>query len=372
LIREVDRLKVHIKNHRNDSETKISSQAQTIRLLSSKSDLHTELTQAQHDLQLEKLLVENLRRDVETYQSMLKAEQSKCVRLKKELQDCESSKGKLEILNSLEGVPGISPTQLIEIFSEKLHSLETELATTRSKISVQSPETQPNTPSPKRSFTEEVRKILSTKQISEFLPSLSNSLLVQRILDLEIAIQERDLQIGDLTQELGEKQDPQQFDPLFGQETNFDPNSNGKLLLLSQENLAHAKDEVKKLKYQLELSQEREAAVNSHMHAIAVSTLCVNCQNKMKSPMIGETFNFSHDLPETERDDEMRSIKKENENMKSLLRERTTQVRWLEIFFSSLIAKNINGNFGCASTQCIRTTKCACNKSISSRSRFGR
>jgi hypothetical protein len=323
-MREVDRLKMHIKNHRNDSETKLSSQAHTIRLLSSKSDLHTELTQAHHDLQLEKLLVENLRRDVETYQSMLRVEQSKCARLKKELQDSESAKGKLEILKSLEGVPGIQPAQLIEIFSEKLQTLEAELtkAQSESQKSAQTPSPikQLTASSLKQSFTEEVRKILAMKQLSDFLPSLSHSLLVQRILDLEMLIQEQEHQIHDLTQELGTRQDPQ----LIGEDSDFDPSSNGKLLLLSQENLAQARNDVKQLRYQLELSQEREAAANSRLHSISVTKLCASCQNKLEGPS-GESFDFSPDLPESD-DDEARSTKKENENLKSLLRERTTQV----------------------------------------------
>jgi ribosomal protein S15P/S13E len=330
LNREIDRLKRHIKNHRQDNETKLAELSRTIQLLSSKSELHNDLTQTRRDLQLEKLLVENLRRDVETYQSMLTVEQSRCERLKKELLNSEAANGRAEILRSLDSVPGIPPARLIEIFSDKLNSLETELLQLQSqqrqssKLNSVSPSSPSSIPLA-QSFTEEIRKVLSSQQIEDFLPSLNNALLLQRILDLESFIKEQDLRICDLNK--GEEQQS----PLEDDSTPHRGSSNEKLLILTQESLAQCKNDIKHLKYQLELSQEKEIAANCRLRSMSVSAICMSCQSKICS----NTEAPGDEIPvfDLDRSDgNITTPKDDYENLKSLLRERTTQVCFRFVF----------------------------------------
>jgi hypothetical protein len=343
LTREVDRLKRHIKNHRQDSETKLSEMTRTIQFLSSKSELHSDLSQTRRDLQLEKLLVENLRRDVETYQSMLAAEQSKGERLKKELLSSTAANGRAEVLRSLDSVPGIPPVRLIEIFSGKLKSLETELLElqTQNRQSSNSnsvPSSPPSSIPLAQSFTEEIRKVLTSSQVGDFLPSLNNALLLQRILDLESLIREQDLRICELNKEVEQQQ---QRNP-SEQENSTHRSSNEKFLILAQESLAQCKSDMKHLKYQLELSQEKEIAANCRLRSMSVSAICMSCQNKICSNS-DEMPVFDPDQSEGK----LTPPQDDHENLKSLLRERTTQVSCdSNKLASPSLAQNFDGDSG--------------------------
>lgn len=330
LTREVDRLKRHIKNHRQDSETKLSEMARTIQILSSKSELHSDLTQTRRDLQLEKLLVENLRRDVETYQSMLAIEQSKCEKLKKELLSSEFANGRAEILRSLDSVPGISPVGLIEIFSGKLKSLETELLDLQtqdrqtSNLNSVCPSNSSSIPLA-QSFTEEIRKVLTSTQIGEFLPSLNNALLLQRILDLECLIKDQDLRICELHKEVEHQHNPSEQDLLFH------GGSHEKLLILTQESLARCKSDLKHMKYQLELSQEKEIATNCRLRLMSANAICINCQNKICSSNPEVHTDEISVFDDDQSAEKISYPQEDSENLKSLLRERTTQVFFLSL-----------------------------------------
>lgn len=313
LTREINRLKMHIKNHRNDNETRYIELNRTIKILSSKSDLHAELMQCRHELQLERLLVENLRRDVEAYQSMLGAEQSKCERMKHDLLECEASCRRSEILQSLESVPGLSPAKLIEIFSGRIQSLEKELQ--QSKLLNRTPNLMPSS-TPNDEYSEEIKRALVRKQGDDFLPSLNNALLIQKIFDLEIVVREQNLQIQELMQDSTTKGEVTSLKT--GEEDV--QNTSEKLLLLAQESLSQARNEVKHLKFQLELCQDREAATRAQLCSLRSTILCVCCQRKI------ENFDPPSNEEVEEYRDESLTLVQENENLKSLVRERTTQV----------------------------------------------
>lgn len=312
LSRENTRLRQYIKNHKSDNETKVNELNRTIKILSSKSDIHSELMQCRHDLQLEILHVENLRRDVESYQSMLINEQGKCEKLKKELLECENSVKISEILQSLRSVPGLSPVRLIEVFSGRIHSLEMELVNNRAKV-------RDHTGHPEKSqselYSEEVKRVLARKTVDEFLPSLNNAILVQKILDLEAMIREQDLQIDELVNSSPSKEHLDS-DEIPDNTTE----SCERMLLLTQESLSHARNDIKHLKMQLQDYQDRYTTAIAQLRSLQSTAMCLCCQQKIENPNNSQFESIEG------HEDENPNLEQENANLKSLLRERTTQV----------------------------------------------
>jgi hypothetical protein len=65
--REILHQKALMRAHRDDKEVKIVELSGTIRILSSKSDMHRQLAIARHELESEKSLTQQLKADVESY-----------------------------------------------------------------------------------------------------------------------------------------------------------------------------------------------------------------------------------------------------------------------------------------------------------------
>ena len=77
LRQECVKLKNRLRLQQNDKETKIAEMAATIRSLSSRSVLHTQLSEARQDCEAEKLVSSHLRFELEEYRSLLEAAEQK-------------------------------------------------------------------------------------------------------------------------------------------------------------------------------------------------------------------------------------------------------------------------------------------------------
>ena len=317
-----------MKSHRQDKETKISELSHTIQILSTKSDLHHELAQSKQDLHLEKLLVENLRRDLETYQSMIKIEQSKSEKLRKELLEYQSSRFTSQVIESIETIPGVQPSKLIEIFSLRTKLLEDEI------IKLQLNEKKNTEKSENFHYDgehdglfKEIYNSLLHKSNEDFLSSLDTALLVRKIIELEDLLKKKITKIHELSQELINYQEEKSMRNNNGNSDNlYDSNSTEKLLILHQNTLNQAKEEISALKYQLDRSQEKENNSKSHILHLTNTVVCLSCQKRIES-LQDSDLNDQHDIHiNNNHIGEIEHYEYEIENLKSLVRERTSQV----------------------------------------------
>lgn len=70
-LRESNNLQTHIRINKSDREIRLAEMASTIRVLSARSDIHSQLVAARQEVESEKLSSNHLRLDLEAYRSML-------------------------------------------------------------------------------------------------------------------------------------------------------------------------------------------------------------------------------------------------------------------------------------------------------------
>ena len=133
--REISKLQAYNRNHKGDKEIKIAEMTATIKSLTARSDLHSELAIAHQDLESERLVVCSLRSDIESYREMLENEKEKVAALRRENDKVQIALTASQIAESLLSVPGLNPGALIELFSGRLMWLQTELNKARSAAS---------------------------------------------------------------------------------------------------------------------------------------------------------------------------------------------------------------------------------------------
>lgn len=133
--REIQKLQAYILAHRGDREIKLNEMAKTIKIFSSRSDLHHELAIARNDLEAEMLVVHHLRADIDSYRGMLDSEHAKHALLQKEIHSLKVLLNSCDVVKSVIAVPGLNPFSLIELFSGRIVWLESELKKSRHLLS---------------------------------------------------------------------------------------------------------------------------------------------------------------------------------------------------------------------------------------------
>lgn len=133
--REISRLNALIRTHGGDKEMRLAEMAVTIRSLSSRSDIHTQLASARQELEAEKITAHHLRADIDIYRSMLETEQSKAIALRKEMGQLQSMLDASSVMKTVTDVPGVEAAVLIEMMSGQLIRQQHELAKGNTSIS---------------------------------------------------------------------------------------------------------------------------------------------------------------------------------------------------------------------------------------------
>jgi len=126
--REVARLNAQIRNHKTDKEIKISELEATIRSLSSRSDLHGQITSIRHELETERLTIHHLRAEIDSYRSMIEAENERTVALRKEKSSLQGIIEAIEVLKTITEIPGLDAATLIEVMSANMVQLHSDLS----------------------------------------------------------------------------------------------------------------------------------------------------------------------------------------------------------------------------------------------------
>lgn len=124
--REVIRMTALARTHKGDKEVKISEMAVTIRTLSARGDMHSQVASTRQDLEAEKLTVHHLRSDIDAYRNMLEAEQQKVLTLRKDLAASQANNDSMSVLRTVMDVPGVEPASLMEMMSGQIILLQKE------------------------------------------------------------------------------------------------------------------------------------------------------------------------------------------------------------------------------------------------------
>jgi hypothetical protein len=124
--REVIRMTALARTHKGDKEVKISEMAVTIRTLSARGDMHTQVAATRQDLEAEKMTVHHLRSDIDAYRNMLETEQQKVLTLRKDLASSQANIDSMSVLRTVMEVPGVEPATLMEMMSGQIILLQKE------------------------------------------------------------------------------------------------------------------------------------------------------------------------------------------------------------------------------------------------------
>lgn len=132
--RELNKVMAREKAHRSDGEIKIAELANTVRMLSGKSDSHAIAAAARQDLLAEQLTVHHLRADVEAYRSLLDAEQVRITTLKRDFETSKSLLDASSVVETVMNIPGVSAQKVIETFAVKVFKLEHQLKSSHDEV----------------------------------------------------------------------------------------------------------------------------------------------------------------------------------------------------------------------------------------------
>eukprot|EP01034_Spumella_vulgaris_P027158 gene27158-33841_t len=120
--------------HKGDKDMKIAEMADTIRSLSSRSDIHAQLATARQEIETQKLTNHHLRADLDNYRLMLEEEQRRAQTARKDMQTLQSAIDAMAVYQTVMHVPGVQPAVLLEVMSGQINQLQSDL--TKSKASL--------------------------------------------------------------------------------------------------------------------------------------------------------------------------------------------------------------------------------------------
>ena len=132
--REVIKVNAIARTHKGDKELKMNEMALTIKTLSSRGDMHTQLVAARQELEAEKVTCHHLRADIDVYRAMIETEQTKAVAIRKDLATVASTLEAVNVLQTIMDVPGVEPSALIEAMSGQIIQLHADYSKTRSLL----------------------------------------------------------------------------------------------------------------------------------------------------------------------------------------------------------------------------------------------
>lgn len=121
LQRENARLGALLKNSATQKETKLSEMAATIKVLSARSDLHSQLAAARSEIEVEKLASLHLRLDLDESRNEVHHLHR---RLQGVSEDMTKFRGKIEsveILRTYEDIPGVNPLTALEVCGDEIY-----------------------------------------------------------------------------------------------------------------------------------------------------------------------------------------------------------------------------------------------------------
>jgi chromosome segregation ATPase len=130
--REVIKVNATARTHKGDKEIKMNEMAVTIKTLSARGDMHTQLVAARQELEAEKMTCHHLRADIDVYRTMLETEQTKAIAIRKDLATVTSTLESVNVLETIMDVPGVEPAALIEAMSGQIIQLHADYSKTRS------------------------------------------------------------------------------------------------------------------------------------------------------------------------------------------------------------------------------------------------
>ena len=132
--RECIRLQTYNRVHKSDREIRLTEMAGTIRVLSARSDIHSQLVSARQELESERLCSNHLRLDIDSYRAMLETEQRNTSTLKRQLDNLQGHLDSMSVLKTIFEIPGVPSDTLIEIFSGKLVTSLSEAAKAKMEV----------------------------------------------------------------------------------------------------------------------------------------------------------------------------------------------------------------------------------------------
>ncbi len=130
--REIVKLNAQTRYLKQNGEIKMAELQQTIRTLSSRSDLHAQVASARHELETEKLTIHHLRSDLDSYRTMMEDEKAKVSLLRKEVATVQSILDRELTVRTLADIPGVDPCTLIEIMGSHIIHLKSEISMSKS------------------------------------------------------------------------------------------------------------------------------------------------------------------------------------------------------------------------------------------------
>jgi chromosome segregation ATPase len=125
--RECNRLQAYNRIHKSDRDIRLSEMTGTIRVLSARSDIHSQLVAARQEVESEKLSCSHLRLDLDAYRGMLESEQRTNSGLKRQIDVLQAQLDSVGALKTIIDVPGVQPAALIELFSVKLTTAQNDV-----------------------------------------------------------------------------------------------------------------------------------------------------------------------------------------------------------------------------------------------------
>ena len=132
--RECIRLQTYNRVHKSDREIRLTEMAGTIRVLSARSDIHSQLVSTRQELESERLCSNHLRLDIDSYRAMLETEQRNTSTLKRQLDNLQGHLDSMSVLKTIFEIPGVPSDTLIEIFSGKLVTSLSEAAKAKMEV----------------------------------------------------------------------------------------------------------------------------------------------------------------------------------------------------------------------------------------------
>lgn len=126
--REINRLQAYNRIHKSDRDIRLAEMAGTIRVLSARSDIHSQLVVARQEVESEKLSCSHLRLDLDAYRGMLETEQRANTTLKRQVDVLQAQLDSTTTFKTIVDVPGVQPDALIELFSVKLVNAQNDAA----------------------------------------------------------------------------------------------------------------------------------------------------------------------------------------------------------------------------------------------------
>ena len=175
--RECIRLQTYNRVHKSDREIRLTEMAGTIRVLSARSDIHSQLVGARQELESERLCSNHLRLDIDSYRAMLETEQRNTSTLQRQLDNLQGHLDSMSVLKTIFEIPGVPSDTLIEIFSGKLVASLSEAAKAKMEVaqlsanlkaskSAQSSSNATSTTKAQQHTTTPVHNLLSSKQMN--------------------------------------------------------------------------------------------------------------------------------------------------------------------------------------------------------------